>query len=162
LFWGVSLPFAALAVSGCYQQLLIDAVVDDPDNAPGGSVSAQLGELSIGPLPALASGEPLLITGSNDSTVFAITCGDDVGGRPAHDVLDGTGKQLKLSITSGSRTQVQFHVGGTSCVATSGEVDLLTGLDKAISGTFTATGTVGMTEMPCEISGTLTAIPQYR
>lgn len=153
---------APLSLSGCYQQAIIDAIVQDPDLEPGGAVEAMLGDSALGAIPALAKGEPLTIHGQSHTVLFAITLGADVGGRPARDVLMGAGRTLSLTITPSSATQMQFHAGGASCNADAGQIDLSAGLNMALSGSFAATGRLAGTETPCELSGTITAIPLYR
>ncbi len=146
-------------LSGCTS--LVDLVVDDSDPDPGGKLQAMIGGQPQLEVPALAIGDPMVIKAANTNIVVSMTCGDDATGRGATTVLAAAGGTITLAITSSSRSQLQIHAGGMSCVATSGQIQLAADAMTAITGSFTADGLFADTMSPCSMSGTLSAVPQY-
>lgn len=152
---------AATAAGGCYGQI-VDAVVDDEEAQPGGAFTASIAPAAAMPLPALAKGDPLTITVESTSLVAGMTCGEDTAGNKAVDVLGKPNSQITLIVAPATRSQLQMHAGGQTCVATAGTLSLRTDASLAISGSFETSGHLAGGETPCTMAGTLTGIPQRR
>lgn len=150
---------AFVAIPGCTS--IVDAVVDDVVN-PGGKLTTTLNAQPLGEVTALASGNPLSITGSSATFVVSMTVGDDPTGRTGFDALAKAGQQVSITIAPSTRNHLQAHFGGQSCVASSGSLMLSTDSNNDIGGTFEGSGTQSSDGTPCTLSGTLMAIPQAR
>ena len=150
---------ACLALPGCiYDELLATHV------EPGGSVKATM---NMGPeMDSTAMGEatkePLTINGFSPNLTFGLIAGADTAGATALADLAKPNVAVQLLITPTSVTRLEIHLGGTGCVAQTGTIDLRTDNNKNFSGDFQADGTVSGSAAPCQLAGTLDAIPVER
>jgi len=150
----------AVGMIGCYDQIAA-AVVDD-NHEPGGVVHVQIGDGSPGETTGLASGDPLNITGQNQSLVVALTLGATSTGGAPKAMLAKLGTQIIATIVPMGSNKLQVHVGGQSCVADTGTVQIVSNTDGTISGSFSASGTVADNGAPFALTGTLTAVPFWQ
>ncbi len=161
----LALPVLALGVgvafvtAGC--TTIVDAVVDDVVD-PGGKLTTTFNSQALGDVTALASGNPLAITGMGATYLISMTLGDDPSGRTGFDTLASAGQTVTINIAPNTRNKLQAHFGGHSCVADSGQLVLSTDSSLGIGGTFSASGTQLSDAQPCSVNGTLMAVPQSR
>lgn len=159
------LLFFLVAVGpGCISDYL-SAVVDPADVTPAGKIQASLvgGELRTTAAVAHGKSEPMTVQGTSAELTFSLTAAQTTGvGGTALTDLKNPGDSTQLDILAGNANHLEIHLNGGGCVAVTGSVSLSLDANSQLGGSFEAQGTVSGGSDACQMTGTLSGVPQDR
>jgi hypothetical protein len=157
------LALAALlpAAGGCVLDELTATHVE-----AGGAIHAALAGGADHVCTALADGKdsPFAVNGFSTVLTFGLVgATDSTGVSVLADIQLATPlPAITVPIGAGSTSQLEIHLDGSGCAASSGVVNLHVDASGLLQGDFNATGAVSGSTAPCQFAGTIVDVPLDR